>query len=82
MTRPQPARARPIGQWDPDVYHRFDALCSRVAARGKGLTLVQLGAAGDLAAELAQDDPDRARVEELAGRLGLDPDAVLELGGP
>ena len=55
---------------------RFHVLCRAVGARGHGLTLRQIGAAHDLARELDRDVPDSERVEELATRLELDPEAL------
>ena len=51
---------------------RFDAICKTVAARGRGLTMKQIGDASALAQELERADPDPERVEFLRDRLGLD----------
>jgi len=51
---------------------RFDAICKTVAARGRGLTMKQIGDASVLAQELERADPDPERVEFLRNRLGLD----------
>ena len=55
---------------DGAAMDRFDALCRAVAARGKGLTLQQIGDAGALARELSEPDTDR--VEVLREQLGLE----------
>ena len=51
---------------------RFDRICKTVAARGRGLTMRQIGDASALAGELAKADPDTDRVELLQDRLGLE----------
>ena len=72
-----------LGMMDADVMDRFDGICATVAARGRGLTLQQIGDAGALARLLAQGTPTgpldhstAATVPELAQllrtRLGLE----------
>lgn len=57
---------------DPAVERRFDVICKAVAARGRGVTMLELGAAHALARELGADAPDGHRVHQLADQLGLD----------
>ena len=54
----------------------FDTICKTVAARGRGLSMRQIGDAAALAQELERADPDMERVELLRDRLGLDEKAV------
>lgn len=60
----------------PAAYERFDALCRAVAARGRGLSLSQLGDAAALARELEAEEPDPDRVDLLRRRLELDPEEL------
>ena len=62
---------------DAAAMDRFDLICKAVAARGKGLTLSQIGDAGALARELSKSETDRERVGLLRDRLGIE--AVQEL---
>ena len=62
---------------DAQAMAKFYSLCKTVAARGKGLTMKQIGDASALAREQAQADPDMERVELLRGRLGLDAKAEV-----
>ena len=50
---------------------RFDTICKKVAARGRGLTMQQIGDSAALARELEKSDPDVEKVEILKNRLGL-----------
>ena len=50
---------------------RFDAICKAVAARGRGLSMLQIGDSAALAQALELADPDMERVELLQDRLGL-----------
>ena len=50
----------------------FDTICKTVAARGRGLSMRQIGDAAALAQELERADPDMGRVEVLQGRLRLE----------
>ena len=54
----------------------FDAICKAVAARGRGLTLSEIGDAGALSRELSSPDPNTERLEALRARLGLEPSEV------
>ena len=56
----------------------FDRFCRAVAARGKGLSLGQIGDAGALSRELSSPDPDPEKVELLRSRLGLESERVHE----
>lgn len=50
----------------PEVAARFHGICRLVAAQGHGIRLAQLGTAHALARELEAEEPDPARVAELA----------------
>ena len=62
----------------PQASERFDRLCKVVGAKGKGITLHQLGAARALALELEAGDPDPEKVELYRKRLGIEPEEVGE----
>ena len=51
---------------------RFDLICKAVAARGRGLSLTQIGDASTLARELSRADSDMTKVATLRVRLGLE----------
>ena len=60
-----------LGTMNAQAMAKFDLICKAVAARGKGLTMVQIGDAAALAGELEKADPDPGRVEVLRDRLEL-----------
>ena len=51
---------------------RFNVICKAIAARGRGLSLQELGDAAALAEEEFRPDPDPERVAMLRGRLGME----------
>ncbi len=57
---------------DPAVTERFDEICKLVGARGKGLSLSDLGDAHALARAERDPNPDAGTIRFLRGRLGLD----------
>ena len=61
-----------LGMMDTAAMNRFDLVCKLLAARGRGLTLLQIGDAAALAEELEKSDPDSERVELRRARLGLE----------
>ena len=61
-----------LGMMSTVAMAKFDSLCKTVAARGRGLTLLQIGDSAALAEELEKADPDSERVEVLRDRLGLE----------
>lgn len=61
-----------LGMMSEPAMARFDGICKTIAARGSGLTLQQIGDAGELARELERADPDMGRVELLRDQLGLE----------
>lgn len=58
---------------ESDTFERLVQLAAR-RTPGRGVKLSQVGDAGVLAQELHSDDPDEELVEELAQRLGLEPE--------
>ena len=60
-----------LGLMNTAAMTRFDVVCKTVAARGRGLTLTQIGDASALVQELERADPDMDRVALLQDRLGL-----------
>ena len=65
-----------IARMDPTAFAAFDRLSSEIAARGEGLTLVQLRDLHRLAVALGEDPPDRRTVKDLCRRLRLDVERV------
>ena len=57
---------------DAPTMAEFDAICATVAARGKGLSLLQITAASALARELSKAEPDTEKVEVLRTQLGIE----------
>jgi hypothetical protein len=69
-----------LGLDDPGVMERFDEVCKLVMARGRGITLSQLGAAHALARELASDEPDAGKIGDHCFALAIDPAALEGTG--
>lgn len=56
----------------PGELHRFDELCRTVTARGRGISLSELGDAAALAREELSPRPNAIKLQTLRTRLGLD----------
>jgi hypothetical protein len=79
---PAPADCLPddsLGAMPADTLRIFDRACKLVSARGRGLSLSELGTAHALARELSAPEPDAARAETLRLGLGLDTEALRSL---
>ena len=61
-----------LGLMDVGAMSRFDAICKTVAARGRGLSMLQISDAAALAGELEKLAPDQERIVVLRDRLGLE----------
>ena len=57
----------------PARLRTFEDVLGAVMARGRGITLRELGTADALGRELASDHPNPERLGWLCRRLGLDP---------
>ena len=57
----------------PTRLRTFDDVLAAVMARGRGITLQELGTADALGRELASDHPNPERLGWLCRRLALDP---------
>lgn len=70
-----------IESWTTSALARFDRLCSVLGARGRGLTMLELRDAAELAKELDREEPDVEAVARLVEALGLTEDEVEEVVG-
>lgn len=64
-----------LGTMTEAEHARFETICARVSARGKGLRLTDLTAAAGLA--LALEDGDQEKAQIFADRLDLEPGTLI-----
>ena len=71
-------------QLSTDAYSTYGRFLKAARAKGRKLGFPELGAAAEIALELEEDEPDRAKVEKLAAALGLDLEDLeaLQVGEP